>query len=989
MLCMHWVSVFPIKSLCFSRYELKSLTILPKLVLWDEGADCCRWPGLSCNAATGYITSLDLSYDYSIRGGFNVSLLHKLPSLSVIRLDGVNFSAPFPDLFTDFTNLTVLTLADCDFSGTVPQKVFQVPTLQTIDLSYNFMLGGSLPDFPENGSLKSLTLRETMFSGNLPESIGNLRLLSHIDLAYCDFSGSIPVSIIKLSKLVELSLSQNSFSGPIPASLFFLPSLQTLYLDGNKLSGHINELRNVTSPLEYLDLSRNNLEGTIPLFFFHLQNLTSLDLSSNKFNSIVHLTKFKSQYIETLDFSNNNLVIETTISTSKLPLLPQFGYLNLASCNLQKIPDILKSQSKLWWLDLSNNTISGEIPNWIWGICNGQFSRLNLSHNSLTHMKEPMEYGSLYSLDLNSNMLSGQIPRPPPWAMYLDFSNNNFSMIPLDFADQIPYFLQFFSIAKNRVSGKISTSWCRAAYLKVLDLSYNALHGTIPSCLVQNNSNLVVVNLRGNHLSGEISLKFQQSCSLDALDLSQNLLEGKVPPSLINCTELRILNLGNNKISDTFPCWLNKLSNLQILVLHSNHFHGSVSCPMLGVNNSWPSLQVIDLSSNNFSGHLPTDLFLALKAILVERNELNSKADNLHFTSFPEVWIYYQDSVILSIKGQRYTIEKVLSTFTSIDFSSNQFEGSIPESVGELKQLYLLIPESVGELKQLYLLNISHNALTGNIPPSLQNLKALEALDLSFNNLAGNIPVQLEILTFLEVLNLSYNHLVGMIPRSTQLDTFDASSFMGNKGLCGFQINVSCTGIDEPASPIPESEEKESTHHVDIYISVALGFVAAKRVREAPSIGCSSQLPNDDDDFVEDPAIKELPVRLGRWLLSNFDSEKMCVLLGEGEVLPVREENVSSILGFPWGEGVITMQDRYAKSKLLTAWRKMFEKHRHDVSPAELAQLIREDLDGGLWFKRHFMVLLISSLISCMGNGYSNQIVFHHLDYGETSFLVI
>ncbi|XP_031098303.1 receptor-like protein 54 [Ipomoea triloba] len=611
------------------------------------------------------------------------------------------------------------------------------------------------------------------------------------------------------SPLESLDLSNNILEGTIPSFSFQLQSLTSLDLSSNKFFGQMIDLQNVTSPLQSLDLSSNDFEGTILPFLFQLQNLTMLSLSSNKFNGIVHLTKFKSQYIESLDFSHNNLVIETTISTSELPLPPQFGQLHLASCNLQKIPDFLKSQSKLWWLNLSNNTISGEIPNWIWGIGNGQLIYLNLSHNRLTHMKEPMEYGSLQFLDLNSNMLSGQIPRPPPEAKYLDFSNNNFSMIPLDIADQIPD-VYFFSIAKNRVSGKISTSWCRvAANLKVLDLSHNALHGTIPSCLAQNNSNLVVVNLRGNHLSGEISLMFQHSRSLETLDLSQNLLEGKVPPSLINCTKLKILNLGNNKISDTFPCWLNKLSNLHILVLHSNHFHGSVSCPMLGVNNSWPSLQVIDLSSNNFSGHIPTDLFLALKAILVEGNELNSKADYLHFSG---KHIYYQDSVSLSLKGQIYTIENVLSIFTSIDFSSNQFEGSIPECVGELKQLYLL--------------NISHNALTGNIPPSLQNLKALEALDLSFNNLTGNIPVQLEILTFLEVLNLSYNHLVGRIPRSTQLDTFDASSFMGNKGLCGFQINVSCTGIDEPASPIPESEEKESTHHVDIYISVAFGFAA-------------------------------------------------------------------------------------------------------------------------------------------------------------------
>nr|GMC83007.1 receptor-like protein 12 [Ipomoea batatas] len=531
---------------------------------------------------------------WSIIAGFNVSLLLKLPSLSVIRLDGITFSAPFPDFFAEFTNLTVLSLAGCDFSGTVPQKVFQVPTLQTIDLSFNEMLGGSLPDFPKNGSLKSLTLYGTMFSGNLPESIGNLRLLSHLDLAYCDFSGAISVSIIKLTNLVglrlhgnhfsgwipplklvknltyinlsnndftgeipsshwdglnnlkNLDLSENSFSGPIPASLFFLPSLTTLslyankfsgqmidlqnvtsplelldlssnnlegtipsfffqlrnltslYLSSNKLFGQMIDLQNVTSPLKLLDLSSNNLEGTIPPFFFQLQNLTSLDLSSNKFNSTVHLTKFRNpENIKFLDISYNRLVIETTISATELPLLPQFERLRLASCNLQKFPNFLKNQSKLQWLDLSSNAISGEIPNWIWGISNGG---LNLSHNHLTHMKEPMEYETLNVLDLNSNMLSGQVPQPPRDAEYLDLSNNNFSMIPPDIGDQIPYVF-FFSIAKNRVSGRISTSWCRTAHLEVLDLSYNALHGTIPSCLVQNNSNLAVMNLKGNHLS--------------------------------------------------------------------------------------------------------------------------------------------------------------------------------------------------------------------------------------------------------------------------------------------------------------------------------------------------------------------------------------------------------------------------------------------------------------------------------------------------------
>nr|GMC80579.1 receptor-like protein 12 [Ipomoea batatas] len=679
-----------------SELTYNSLTST-KLVLWDERVDCCQWPGLSCNDS-GYITSLDLSDDGSIIAGFNVSLLLKLPSLSVIRLDGIAFSAPFPDFFADFTNLTVLSLAGCNFSGTVPQKVFQVPTLQTIDLSFNEMLGGSLPDFPKNGSLKSLTLYGTMFSGNLPESIGNLRLLSHLDLAYCDFSGAISVSITKLTNLVglrlhgnhfsgwipplklvknltyinlsnndftgeipsshwdglnnlkNLDLSENSFSGPIPASLFFLPSLTTLSLYGNKLSGHINELQNVTSALEVIHFSGNNLEGTIPSFFFQLQNLSALYLSSNKFSGQMIDLQNVTSPLELLDLSSNNL--EGTIPSFFFQLR-NLTSLYLSSNKLfGQMIDLQNVTSPLELLDLSSNNLEGTIPPFFFQLQN--LTSLDLSSNKFNgtvHLTKFRNPENIKSLDISDNSL---VPQPPRDAEYLDLSSNNFSMIPPDIGDQIPYIF-FFSIAKNRVSGRISTFWCRTAHLEVLDLSYNALHGTIPSCLVQNNSNLAVMNLKGNHLSGEISQKFQHSCSLETLDLSQNLLEGQLPPSLVNCTKLKVLNLAKNRISDTFPCWLNKLSNLHILVLHSNHFHGSISCPKLGVNSSWPSLQVIDLSSNNFSGHLPTDLFLGLKAIMVERNEANSKVDYLHFTSQRENF-YYQDSVLLGINKPAYPL---------------------------------------------------------------------------------------------------------------------------------------------------------------------------------------------------------------------------------------------------------------------------------------------------------------------------------------------
>ncbi|XP_031098265.1 receptor-like protein 48 [Ipomoea triloba] len=832
-----------------------------KAVQWDERVDCCKWEGVRCNDA-GFVTTLDLSNE-PIDHGFNVSLLLKLKSLSVFKLDGINFSVPFPDFFSDFTNLTVLSLVDCFFIGTVPRKLFQVPTLQTIDLSYSEMLEGSLPEFPEiNGSLQTLILSNTKFSGNLPESIGNLRMLSHLDLSRCNFGGSIPASIGKLTKLAHLNLAwnlfsgpipsfklsknltlvdlsnnqfageipfshwdglhnlesvylnNNSFSGPIPVSLFSLPSLQSLYLSMNKFSGRIIDLqKNVSSPLRGLDLGSNNLEGPIPSFLFQLQNLSSLSLSSNKFNGTVHLADFKIvENFYFLDLSYNNLVVETNISEAQLPFFSQFQRLTLASCNLQHIPDFLKNQSTLAMLDLSSNNMSGEIPNWVWGINHGLVRYLNLSHNRFTRLQEPVEYGLLDYLDLHSNLLSGKIPPLPGSAAYLDLSNNHFSStIPLDIGNQLPN-VRFFSIANNRVSGRIPPSWCHAALLEVLDLSNNSLQGTIPSCLAQNNSNLGVINLKGNRLSGEIPQVFLQSCSLETLDLSQNFFKGRLPPSLVNCTKLKVLNLGNNGISDTFPCWLNNMSNLHILALRSNKFHGSISCPSHGVNNSWPSLKVIDLGSNNFSGILPANLFLELKAIVVDQNEAKTEVDYLHFTS--DIGnVYYADSISLSLKGHEgYKLDKILSIFTSIDFSNNQFQGNIPESVGELKLLHLL--------------NISHNALTGNIPPSLENLKALEALDLSFNSLTGNIPDQLVSLTLLSFINLSHNQLVGMIPQGKQFNTFGESSFVENKGLCGFPLHVSCSGDKEPASPVlQELEEEESSDYAEIYTGIGLGFV--------------------------------------------------------------------------------------------------------------------------------------------------------------------
>lgn len=692
----------------------------------------------------------------------NTSLL-KLKYLSFIGLDRNNFSSPFPEFFKNFSNLTVLTLGRCNLYGEFPKTIFQLSKLQTIDIS------------------------ENKLTGEIPKSITNLTQLVSVDFSHNRFIGSIP-SFSFAKKLTVFHLSNNFLSGSIPLSLFSLPSLEFIDLSSNQLSGQMNKIANISSfLLSGLWLDYNQLEGPIPKFVFELRGLEWLSLSSNKFNGTVELSKFAKM---------GNLQV----------LLLYSNKFNKVFCRQQLLPD-RKNKARLEVLDLSRNQISGEIPNCIWNISYGGVPFLNLSHNLFSSLQEPFKFQNHIFLDLNSNQLHGAIPLPPSTIRYVDYSSNNFtSSIPIEIGNHL-FYAVVFSVSNNKISGTIPESICNASnyHLEVLDLSNNSFHGTIPSCLMDMSNTLGVLNLRKNNLSGNISGIFPQDCGLEILDLSENLLEGQVPESLTNCRNLQLLNLRNNKINDSFPCWLKNLPNLRVLVLRSNSFHGHLSC--LEANYNWSYIQIIDLASNNFRGTLPPRFFLNLRAIVSGRHEKKLELTHLSFDSMITSTTY-QEVVTISLKGQPMELLKIFTSFTSIDFSSNSFQGSIPETVGGLKSVLSL--------------NFSHNALIGHIPPSVGNLKEIESLDLSSNKLSGVIPTQLASLLFLSFLNLSDNQLVGMIPVSTQLLTFIETSFQGNEGLCGVQLNLSCYTEEAPtlSPPTPGEGEFEG----EIYTSAALGY---------------------------------------------------------------------------------------------------------------------------------------------------------------------
>ncbi|XP_052211270.1 LRR receptor-like serine/threonine-protein kinase FEI 2 [Diospyros lotus] len=146
----------------------------------------------------------------------------------------------------------------------------------------------------------------------------------------------------------------------------------------------------------------------------------------------------------------------------------------------------------------------------------------------------------------------------------------------------------------------------------------------------------------------------------------------------------------------------------------------------------------------------------------------------------------------------------------SLSLPYHKLSGPISPDIGKLEQLQFLalhnnnfygtIPQELGNCTKLRALYMQGNYLSGSIPSELGNLSMLENLDISSNSLSGSIPQSIGKLYKLLNLNVSTNFLSGPIPSEGILDKFMESSFVGNSGLCGKQVNKRCDGASNPAT---------------------------------------------------------------------------------------------------------------------------------------------------------------------------------------------
>lgn len=95
----------------------------------------------------------------------------------------------------NYSSLVSIDLSYCGLQGEFPESIFKLPYMQTLEVSFNPNLLGSLPELPQRSAIQRLSLSSTNFYGELPELIGNLQNITFLLLDNYNFSGTIPDAI--------------------------------------------------------------------------------------------------------------------------------------------------------------------------------------------------------------------------------------------------------------------------------------------------------------------------------------------------------------------------------------------------------------------------------------------------------------------------------------------------------------------------------------------------------------------------------------------------------------------------------------------------------------------------------------------------------------------------------------------------------------------------------------------------------------------------
>lgn len=268
-----------------------------------------------------------------------------------------------------------------------------------------------------------------------------------------------------------------------------------------------------------------------------------------------------------------------------------------------------------------------------------------------------------------------------------------------------------------------------------LRLPNNNLAGLLPPDVLQDLDALRVLDLSNNALAGTIPQELVKATNLDTIRLAGNQLSGALPQGLCALTRLRELDLSNNILQDSLAS-LCCLQNVTILNLRGNKFTGTFPACI----GNMTSMGVLDLSRNAIAGTVPDAI-----GLLTQLQRLNLRGNRLT-GRFPAALGGSRGKT--TAKTSAKTTEAV--GLETLDVGENSFTGSIPDEIGNLSSVRTLL--------------FDHNQFSGALPKTLLSIMGLRRLDVSWNELSD--APDLAVIPRLDTLAVEHNRFeIGVLER--------------------------------------------------------------------------------------------------------------------------------------------------------------------------------------------------------------------------------
>ncbi|XP_022145108.1 LOW QUALITY PROTEIN: receptor-like protein 12 [Momordica charantia] len=657
-----------LRNLALARVDLSRILTLTSFMNFSLSLTSLRLSscGLSGNFPSHVLSLpnlrvLQLDYNHGLKGHLPMSNWSKsleildlfqerfpiplaMPSYKVLDLSWCQFTGGIPESIKNLTQLDTIGLSRNNLLiGVIPSWLYALPHLKNLALSNNHFINAFMGDFKSN-SLEVLDLGETNLQGGISESIYRQANLEFLILSSNNLSGILNLDILLRIQSLEYLFVSNNNQLSIPctnASSRNIIWIEMASLKVEKFPCFLRYQKN----LKYLDLSNNQLRGEIPRWFSEFGDLYQLNLSHNFLSSGIEVLFTLSNLGHvSLDFNLFNKLPSLTLP----PLLSWFtASNNQLSGNIHH--SIFWQTTNLKVLDLSNNSLSGEIPPLICHVT--YLGTLILSKNRLSGTIPSCLGGntSLEVLDLQSNNLSGTLPTNFPTGSQL----------------------KSFNLNDNQIEGELPRSLLNCENLHLLDLGNNKITGNFPYWL-EAASNLQVLILRSNRFYGPINNSMNQYSfpSIQIIDLSRNHFIGSLPSNLFeNLRAMKEIEMGNQKPN-------------YISIYSSSYYHVSVVVSMKGLDHKLERIlsifKAIDLSSNDFSGEIPKSIgmLISLKGFNLSHNKLTGGIP-MSFGNLTSLeWLDLSSNKL----SCNIPLQLVALTFLSVlNLSHNQLSGPIPQ----------------------------------------------------------------------------------------------------------------------------------------------------------------------------------------------------------------------------------------------------------------------------------------------------------------------